>query len=359
VPRACPWGFHEKLVKNKNIKRRKAMKKVFIIITVLLLLLCLNVFASESSAETKEAVITVAHVAKEGQVHPFNEFLRVMQEVLDRETGGKIKLKIYPGGSLSNNNSEMLTMIKGGLLDMALIDTSPLSSYEPLISIFGLPYIFRDSAHIEEVLSGEVSHIFQAKLENKGFTILAWLTGRDFRSVLNSVRPIYKPEDLKGLKIRVTEDPVFVDTFKAFGAIPVPTSWGELHTALQTKTVDAIENDPQVIAEYGFLEFAKYYSLTKHTNMPMVVVISSDKLNSLGEEGKKIMFASADVARIAARKVSEETIEQSYAAIEAQGGLVNEVENLEDFRNVVLPVIEKYKEKLGEEGANIIELILK
>jgi len=333
------------------------MKKLFIIM-ILLLVLCLNIFAFGSSAESKETVITVSHVATEGQVHPFNEFTDVMQEVLDQETSGKIKLKVYAGGSLSNNNSEMLTMIKDGLLDMALIDTAPLSSYEPLMSIFGLPYIFKDLEHVEEVMSGQVGDIFKEKLENKGFTILAWLTGRDFRSVLNSVRPIYKPEDLKGLKIRVTEDPVFVNTFKAFGAIPVPTSWGELHTALQTKTVDAIENGPQVIADYGFLEFAKYFSLTKHTNMPMVAVISRDKLNSLGEEDKKIMIAAADVARNAARKLSEKQIEESYARIEEQGGFVNKVENLEDFRTVVLPVLEDYKEKLGEEGANIIELIL-
>lgn len=335
------------------------MKKLFIIITVLLLLLCLNVFASESSAEIKEAVITVAHVAVEGQYHPYNEGLRVMQEVLDRETDGKIKLKIYAGGSLSNSESEMLTMIKGGSLDMAIIAPSPLSTYEPTISILGLPYVFKNMDHVEKVMSGQVGHIFQEMLEKKGFTVLSWWIGKGARSVNNSIRPIYKPEDLKGMKIRVMEDPVYIDAFKAFGAIPVPISWGELHTALQTKTVDAHENDPQVIDKYGFIEFTKYFSLTEHTLMPIAVVISSAKLNSLGEEGKKIMLAAADAASKAARQVADDTIEESYAGIEAQGGLVNKVENLEDFRNVVLPVIEKYKGKFGEEGANIIELILK
>lgn len=334
------------------------MKKVFIIITILLLMLCLNIFASESSAEIKETVITVSHVAIEGQVHPFNEFTKVMQEVLDQETGGKIKLKVYAGGSLTGNNLEMAVMIKNGTLDMALIDHSPLTTYEPVFSILGLPYIFKNLAQEEVLYSGQMGHFFEEKAENHGFTILAWLIGRDFRSILNSVRPIYKPEDLKGMKIRVQEDPVYMDTFKALGALPVPFNWGELHTALQTGTVDAIENDPQVIDKYGFVEFAKYFSLTKHADLPMVVIISSDKLNSLGEEAKKIMLEAADVASEAAKKVSQATIEESYKGIEAQGGIINEVENLEAFANLVSPVIEKYKKELGEEGAKIIELIL-
>jgi tripartite ATP-independent transporter DctP family solute receptor len=334
------------------------MKKVFIIITVLLLALCLNVFASESSAEIEETVLTVAHVAIEGQYHPFNEGLKKMQEVLDEETGGKLKLKIYAGGSLSSDEVEMLTMIKGGLLDMAIVSPS-LSTYEPIFSILGLPYIFRSLDHAEKVLSGEVGRILYQMLEKQGFSILSWWMGKGFRSVNNSVRPIYKPEDLKGIKIRVMEDPVYIDTFKAFGAIPVPISWGELHTALQTKTVDAHENDPQVIDKYGFIEFAKYFSLTEHTAFPIALVISSTKLNSLGEEGKKAMFLAADAARFAARKVADDTIEESYKGIEAQGGIVNKIENKEGFLNIALPVIEKYKAKFGEEGAYLIELILK
>jgi TRAP-type transport system periplasmic protein len=333
------------------------MKKIFLVL-VLTLIIVVNVFAEDDVQEFKESVITVAHVAIEGQYHPYNEGLRVMQEVLDRETGGKINLKIYAGGSLSSSESEMLTMIKGGSLDMAIIAPSPMSTYEPTISILGLPYVFKSLDHVEEIMSGQVGSIFQEMMEEKGFSILSWWIGKGARSVNNSVRPIHKPEDLEGMKIRVMEDPVYIDAFKAFGAIPVPIAWGELHTALQTKTVDAHENDPQVIDKYGFIEFCPYFSLTEHTLMPIAVVISSDKLNSLGKEGKEIMIRAAVEASSAARAVADNTIEEAYKGIEDQGGFVNEVDDLEDFRNVVLPVIENYKEKFGEQGANIIELIL-
>jgi TRAP-type transport system periplasmic protein len=332
------------------------MKKLFIMV-ILSLLISINVLAAGNEADIKETVISVAHVAIEGQYHPYNEGLKVMQEVLDRETGGKIKLKIYAGGSLVSSESEMLTMIKDGSLDMAII-VGAMSTYEPMISLLGLPYIFKSIDHVEEVMLGEVGHIFQEKFEEKGFTILSWWIGKGARSLVNSIRPIYKPEDLKGMKIRVIEDPVAIDIFKEFDMVPVPISWGELHTALQTKTVDAFDMDPQVVDKYGFVEFAPYYSLTEHQHMPIAVIISSTKLNSLGEKGKEIIFKAADVARLTARDVADKTVEESYQGIEEQGGEVNEVENIEDFQNVCLPVIAKYREKFGENGAHIIELIL-
>lgn len=335
------------------------MLRKILFVFIAMILVTTFAFTGAAEEEIKDTIISVAHVAIEGQYHPYNEGLKKMQEVLDKETGGKIKFKIFAGGSLTNDEREMFTMIKNGLLDMGLFSPTPISSYEPVASILSLPYIFRSLDHAEKVMSGEVGDIFQQMLEKKGFSILSWWIGKGFRSVNNSVRPIYKPEDLKGIKIRVMEDPAYIDLFKAFGAIPVPISWGELHTALQTKTVDAHENDPQVIDKYSFIEFTKYYSLTEHTIMPIAVVISTAKFNSLGEEGKKAMLKAADAARYVARKVADDTIREAYKGIEAQGGIVNELENKEDFLNIALPVIEKYKGKFGEEGAYIIELIIK
>jgi tripartite ATP-independent transporter DctP family solute receptor len=316
--------------------------------------LLLLVFSASAGAQ----VITVAHVAVEGQYHPYNEGLKKMQEVLDSKTGGKIKLKIFAGGSLSSDEKEMLTMIQNGSLDMAIVAPSPVSTYEPMMSILGLPYLFKSLDHAEQLMAGEVGKTLQQKVEAKGFTILSWWIGKGFRSVNNSVRAINAPEDMKGLKIRVMQDPAYIDTFKAFGANPVPIAWGELHTALQTKTVDAHENDPQVIDEYKFIEFAKYFSLTEHTLMPICVVIGNAKFKALGSEGQKALLDAADAARGAARKVANDTVEKAYAGIEKQGGKVNKVADPAAFRKVAIPVIANYKGKFGPEGARLIDLIL-
>jgi tripartite ATP-independent transporter DctP family solute receptor len=249
-------------------------------------------------------------------------------------------------------------MIKNDLLDMCIIATSPLTTYEPLAGIITLPYVFKSLDDIGSTMSGELGKVLEEKLEEKGFTVLAWWVGTGFRSVNNSVRPIYKPEDMKGMKIRVMEDPVSVDTFKAFGAIPVPIAWGELHAALQTKTVDAHENNPQVIDKYGFIEMAKYYSLTEHTNYGIPVVISTKKLNSLGEEAKNILFEAAKMAGSAVRECADVTIGEAYEGIKAQGGEVNQVDK-DAFIDAAKPVIEKYKKQFGEEGVRLIDLIMK
>jgi tripartite ATP-independent transporter DctP family solute receptor len=317
-------------------------------------------FAAVAGGQKEQAlqdtVITVAHVAVEGQYHPYNEGLKKMQEVLDEKTGGKIKLKIYAGGSLSNDEKEMLTMIQNGSLDMAIVAPSPLSTYEPMLSILGLPYVFKSLDHAEQVMSGEVGQVLQQKLVQKGFYTLSWWIGKGFRSVDSSVKPITTPADMAGLKTRVMQDPAYIDAFKAFGANPVPISWGELHTALQTHTVDAHENDPQVIDEYGFIEFAKYFSLTEHSLMPIVAVIGTKKLDSLGEAGKKAMLEAADAARAAARQVADAVIEKAYAGIQKQGGAVNKVDK-DAFIKLALPVIDQYKAKFGDEGAKLIDLM--
>lgn len=334
------------------------MKKALITM-VLIPLLAIAVFAGSQPESAEDVVISVAHVAVEGQYHPYNEGLKAMQEVLDAETGGRIKLKIYAGGSLSSDEAEMLTLIKNKSLDMAIVAPSPLSTYEPTLSILGLPYLFKSLDHAEEIMTGEVGEYFQSALKDKGFYLLSWWIGKGFRSVNNSVRPINTPDDFKGIKIRVMQDPAYIDTFKAFGANPVPIAWGELHTALQTKTVDAHENDPQVIDKYGFIEFAKYFSLTEHTLMPIAVVMGLDKFESLDPADQKIILEAQEAARAAARKVADDTIEEAYKGIESQGGVVNQVADKEAFRAKAIPVVLKYKEKFGSEGAHLIDLILR
>ncbi len=315
-------------------------------------------FLFVASTPAGAQVITVAHVAVEGQYHPYNVGLKTMQEVLDAKTGGKIKLKVFAGGSLSSDENEMLTMIQNGSLDMAIVAPSPVSTYERMMSVLGLPYLFKSLDHAEQVMAGAVGATLQKKVEAKGFTILSWWIGKGFRSV-NAIRPINSPDDMKGMKIRVMQDPAYIDTFKAFGANPVPIAWGELHTALQTKTVDAHANDPQVIDEYKFIEFAKYFSLTEHTLMPICVIIGNAKLKTLGPDGQKSLLQAADSARGAARKVASDVVEKAYAGISAQGGKVNKVADKDAFRKIALRVVDSYKGKFGAEGAGLIDQILK
>ncbi len=330
-----------------------------ILIMIMIFSICFSsIFFAAAQDNIKETVLTVAHTAVEGQYHPYNVGLAKMQQILDEKTNGKIKLKIYAGGSLTGDESEMLTLIKNDALDICTPAPNYLTSYEPFVGIIGLPYMFKNLDMIGPIMYGELGEVLNPKLEAQGFTILAWWTGVGFRSVNNSLRPIYTPKDMEGMKMRVMPDPVSVDTFSAFGAITTPVSWGELHTALQTKTVDAHENNPQVIANYGFIELGcKYYSLTEHTNYAIPVIIGTKQLNALGEEAKNILFEAARGAEQAVRECADTSIAEAYASIEAQGGEINEVDK-DAFIEAAKPIIDKYKKEYGEEGARIIDLIM-
>ena len=336
------------------------MKRVSFCIA-LLLIVSLSLLSAAGAAETsakKEIVLTVAHVAIEGQYHPYNTGLAKMQEVLDEKTGGQIKLKIYAGGTLSNDEKEMLTMIQNDSLDLAIVAPSPLATFAPMISILGLPYIFKSLDHAEEIMSGEVGRVMREELVKKDFYPLSWWIGKGFRSVNSATKPVVPPADMKGQKIRVMQDPPYIDAINALGANPVPIAWGELHTSLQTKTVDAHENDPPVIDEYGFIEFAKYFSLTEHSLMPIVVVMKASKLEALGPELKAAILEAADAAREVSRKTADELLVNAYKGIAAQGGVVNEVDKAAFFE-LAKPVVESYKTKFGAEGARLIDIMLK
>lgn len=304
-----------------------------------------------------DTVLTVATVAVEKQYHPYSEACAKMQEYVAQKTNGKLTMRIYYGGSLTADEKEMLVMMRGGSLDMAIIAPSPMTTYEPIFAVLSLPYIFRDLDHAEKVMGGEVGSILQAKAEAKGFKILTWMIGKGFRSV-NAIKAVYKPEDMAGLKVRVMQDPAYIDTFLAFGAKPVPIAWGELHTALQTKTIDAHENDPQVLDEYKFIEFTPFVSLTEHSLSPTPIVISKPKYDSLPANFQKVLGEAADIARVQGRKVANDVIDKAYGGIEKQGGKVNKVDK-DAFLKAAKPIVDKYKTKFGEEGAKLVDLITK
>ncbi len=178
-----------------------------------------------------------------------------MQEVLDAKTGGRVKLKIYAGGSLSSDEKEMLNMIKNDSLDMAIVAPSPLATFSPMISILGLPYIFKSLDHAEAMMSGEVGKVMRDELVKKNFYPLSYWIGKGFRSVNSSKRPVVTPADLKGQKVRVMEDPAYIDAFKGFGATRF-RSPGRASYVASDENRRCSRKRSSCLNDYGFIEFA-------------------------------------------------------------------------------------------------------
>lgn len=328
------------------------MKRTMALIVCLILLSAGALFAGGQSEgsdvdATKEYLIRVTHVATQDW-HPYNVGVAKFEEVLMEKTNGRVKVKNYLGGQLTGSEKDMALMVQEGAVEMAIIANAPLSTYVPEIGLFSLAYIFKDLDHANRIMNGPVGKEIADRLEPKGIKILSYIHGGGFRSVFDSIKPVKTPEDMQGMKIRVMVDPVYVETFKAFGAIPTPLAWGELHSALEQGVVDAAENNPMVYDKYGFIPMAEYYSLTEHTFAPTPVIFSKKVFDSYPPDIQEAVLEAAQAMIPAAREAVDKTLEEAYASIKEQGGIINQVDK-EAFIKAAQPAIMKLGNEIDPE----------
>ena len=214
--------------------------------------------------------------------HPVGVGVKKMQEVLAAKTGGKMKINAFWGGA-AGNDLTATQQVRTGSLDMVLTSTAPLTSIVPAMGVFDLPFLFNNEKEADQVLDGKVGDWFSAKLPAVGAVNLAWWEN-GFRHTTNSKRPITKLEDFDGVKMRVMQNNIFLDTFKTLGSNAVPMAFSEVYSALETKTVDGQENPFNNIETMKFYEVQKYLTLTKHAYSPTLVLFSKKIWDTLSPQ---------------------------------------------------------------------------
>jgi tripartite ATP-independent transporter DctP family solute receptor len=220
------------------------------------------------------------------------------------------------------------------------------TSLAGIVKEFGLvdfPFSVANFAQADALLDGPLGQALTAKLPEKGLVALGyWDLG--FRNVTNSKRPITKAEDFEGLKLRVIPNPVFLDTFKAFKANPVPMPFAELYGAMESKAVDGQENPFAVILSNKMYEVQKYVSATNHVYAANIVLVSKKFWDQLTPAEQKMMNEAADEARAYQRKVSREAAAKAVAELKAKGMEYNELSPATQARmqEIAKPVIEKF-----------------
>lgn len=217
--------------------------------------------------------------------HSVHKAMVKMGEDLLKRSGGKLKLEIYPSQQLGTER-ECLELLQIGSLDMTKVSVGVLENFAPKMKVLGLPFLFRDRQHSFNVLDGPIGEM----LLNDGEKY--WLKGLGYydagsRSFYTMNKPIEKPEDLVGEKIRVMESATAVNMVKALGGSPTPISWGELYTSLQQGVVDGAENNPPSFYLSRHYEVCKYYSLDEHTVLPDVLLMGTYVYDKLNEEERK------------------------------------------------------------------------
>lgn len=292
----------------------------------------------------KPIVLRVGHVLSEE--HPYQLGLLKFKELVEQKTNGKVEVQVFPSSQLGNER-DMLEGLKLGTLEMALTGTGVTQNYQKKLSLFSLPYIFRDSEHAYKVLDGPVGQELFALLEQNGIKVLAAYEN-GFREVTNNKRPINSPEDLKGLKIRTPESEIYLDTLKAMGANALPMAWGEVYTALQQGTIDGQENALIHIWHAKTWEVQKYIAITDHIYDPAPLSISLKTWNSLPQDIQQAVAEAAAESRDYQRQVFQEQSKDVENKLLSKGISITKPD-LEPFREAVKSVWEKYEPVIGQD----------
>lgn len=285
--------------------------------------------------------------------HHYQTICTLFAKKVAERTGGKVQIDVFPADQLGKQ-LESVEGVMVGTHDMVLASDTVLSNWVPNMGILNLPFLFNDLSDVRKVLDGPIGARLAKELEPHGAVVIGWWEN-GMRHITNNKRPIKTPDDLKGMKIRVPEGEVFVETFKALGAGPTVVSFGELYSALQLGTVDGQENPPAHILTQKFYEVQKYASRTGHIHMSSPLIMNKALLDGMPQEYRTAILETARELGPVHTKMVEELENEQWKEVKAHGMEVIDVDK-KPFREKVKPVIAAYKKKLD---AGIIEDIEK
>ncbi len=268
-------------------------------------------------------------------------------EIVDKKTDGKFKITGYADAQLGNELQAM-SSAQGGIIELTVVSTAGAANNVKELGIFDLPFLFQTVEEADAVIDGPVGQGLLKKFDTKNLVGLCyWDYG--FRQVSNSKHPIKKLEDFDGLKLRALQNRIYLDTFKALGANPLPLPYPETYTALESKAIDGQESAYLVTKSSGYQEIQKYLTETKHVYLPAVVMASKRFWDRLDPKEQTVLREACSESQAYHRKVSREMEKDVVKELIAAGMQFNTIEPAERARMIeaTAPVTAKYKAELG------------
>jgi TRAP-type transport system periplasmic protein len=297
------------------------------------------VFAG-ATAHAQEKTFKLALQNPKG--HPLEVGASKFAELVAAKTGGKIKINIFPGGTLGGD-APNVSAAQGGTLEFVLLNSGILASQVKDFEVYDFPFMFANAKEADTVVDGPFGQQLHAKLADKGLVGLAYFE-LGFRNLTNSKRPINVVDDIAGLKLRVIPNAINVDWVKALGANPTPLAFPELYAALEQKAVDGQENPLSVIVANKFNEVQKYLAITNHQYNPQSLIFSKKVWDGLSADEKKALQEAAVEAARYQRQVNRDKAAGDLDTLKKAGMQVTELSAAEQtkLRDKLKPVVEKH-----------------
>jgi tripartite ATP-independent transporter DctP family solute receptor len=283
--------------------------------------------------------------------YPTTDAIQFMGEWLEEQTDGELSITIYHSMQLGGEK-EALEQVQLGALEMTRVSVGVVGPIVDDFNAFNLPYVFRSIDHMRNVVDGEIGQELLARLEAGELIGLGFMDA-GARSFYNKEKPIRTPEGLQGLKIRVMQNPIFIDMMSEMGGSGIPIAFNELYTAMQTGVVDGAENNPPSYSTQKHYEVAGYYSLTEHLIVPEIFVFSKRVWDTLSEEHQNLIREASVLATQKERELWEAMEAKAMDELAALGIQINDDVDKEAFIEATAPV----REKFGGQYAELLERI--
>lgn len=325
-------------------------KKIYFIISLLLLftalVACSKSNPRDNTSKEHTYVIKIGHAA--AKAHLAQKSFEKFKEIVEKNSQGRIKVKIYPNGELGGER-EMLEMVLLGDLTMMAPSSAPLEAVSKDIVLWDLPYLFKDHETAYRVLDGKVGQEVLDSFSDKGIIGLAyWENG--FRHLTNSKKPILSVKDMKGVKIRTLESPVQIEMWSLTGAKATPMSFTDLYKALKEHKMDAQDTPLSLIYAQKFYQVQKYLTLTGHTYSPWPVIINKKFFEGLPSDLQKVVKDAVIQTRDYNRKLSIKDEAKSLKLLKEKGMEVTQLsqEQRKGFKDAMSGIYMEVKEDVGD-----------
>ena len=295
--------------------------KRFSLLMFILILFLLGFMPAPAASQSK-IVLKAGHASS--LVYPYQIGLKSMKEEVLKKTNEQVEIQIFPMSQLGNER-DLTEGVQLGTVDMMAVSNAMITNFVPIAVVFDLPYLYQDQDHALRVHYSSVGQRVTQAIEKKVGKILAYYGGGT-RSVFNDIRPIKKPEDLKGLKIRVIQNKIYIATLNAMGALSTPLPFSEVYGALQQGVIDGAENDPPSFLSMKHYEHAGYFSLTTHFVQSAYLIINWDRWNSFTPEHQKIIAEAAKISEKVERDDERSKYNEALEQLKQLGIQINDID---------------------------------
>jgi tripartite ATP-independent transporter DctP family solute receptor len=307
------------------------LKKVVLAVAAAALLIGFSI-----SVQAKEWRGWNIHVAG----YPNTVAMDKFAELLKEKSGGKMTVKMYHSGTLGSQ-PDAIEQLRIGGIEIGNFNLGPLGPIVPEANVVSLPFIFKDVDHMWRVLDGKAGDIINEGMTKFGIVPLAWYDA-GARSFYNSKKPIMKPEDVAGMKVRVMNNDLYSGMISALGGNPSPMAFAEVYQSLKTGVVDGAENNWPSYESTGHYEVAQYYSMSQHLIIPETLCDNAKVWQGLSPEDQKILKEAAVESAMLQRKLWKEREKASEEKVLAGGVQFNEIPDKSGFQAAMKPVYEKF-----------------